>query len=118
MGKLAELERLAVTDEEMRVQEQVMLTVFQGASTEIQTFMATPQGQDTVRREVLTRKARERLVAIAQGEAPEIEPDEPDEPEGAPEETPAEEIGETEEAPTEEIEETEETSETVEDELA
>ena len=116
MGKLTELERLAVSDEEMQIQEQVMLTVFQGASTEMQTFLATPQGRDTIRREVLTRKARERLVAIARGEAPEIKHDEPQErsaastdaePEEAPEETPAEEIGET-----------EETSETFEDELA
>jgi len=41
MGKLAELEKLVVSDEEMQSQEQAMLTVFQGAPTEIQEFLTT-----------------------------------------------------------------------------
>jgi trigger factor len=114
MGKLTELERLVVSDEEIQSQGQVMLAVFQGAPNEIQEFLATPQGQEAIRREALTRKARERLVAIAKGEAPEIELDEPGEllaastdaePEGTPEDTLPEEVGET-----------EDTSETFEDE--
>lgn len=76
MGKLAELEKLTVDDEELEGEEEVLLAAFGDAPSEMQRFMATPQGKDMVRRDVLTRKAQERLVAIAKGQAPEIESNE------------------------------------------
>ncbi len=80
IGKLAELEKLQVTAEEMRVQEQVMLDSLQGEAGPMRELLATPQGQAVIRRDVLSRKSLERLVAIAKGEAPEIAADTPEEP--------------------------------------
>lgn len=73
LGKLAEVERLSVTDEERAVQEKLMLDIFREESMTMQQFLATPQGQAIVRREIISRKAMERLVAIVKGEAPELE---------------------------------------------
>lgn len=73
LGKLAEMERLDVTDEEREQQEQHMLDVFRDDPQTIQRFLATPQGQAVVTREIISRKAVRRLTEIAMGKAPKLE---------------------------------------------
>jgi len=73
LSKLAEMEHLTVTDEEQSAQEQAMMGVFQDDPLTIQQFLATPQGQSAVRRDLISRKAIDRLIAIAKGQAPELE---------------------------------------------
>jgi len=73
LDKLAELERLTVTDEEREQEEQRLLDLFRDDPETIQQFLVTPQGQDLVTRQVISRKAMDRLVEIATGKAPELE---------------------------------------------
>jgi trigger factor len=106
MGTLAELEKLTPDEEELEAEKEVLLAAFGDAQSEMQRFLTTPQGEGVVRRQVLSRKAQERLVAIAKGEAPEIEPEEAEEQ--ATESSDTEPVETQQETPAKEVEEPEE----------
>lgn len=86
---LAEREKLTADEEEMQEQQQRLLSAFSDDPAVAQSFLATAQGRDIIRRDILNRKALERLIAIAKGEAPELDTGDGSEPSPAGEESQA-----------------------------
>jgi trigger factor len=83
LSELARQEKLTVSPDEMQQQQRDLVAAFEsseeeeGKGPDIRSFFAGPSGQAVVFRDIISRKAVERLTAIARGEAPEIPPDEP-----------------------------------------
>jgi len=72
LPELARLEKLTISDEEIKAQERILISAFGENPAAIQTLLASPQGRAVVLRDVITAKSVARLVAIAKGEAPEL----------------------------------------------
>jgi len=69
LGKVAEEEKLEVTDEEMEQELDAMAVRSPSNASSMRAVFSSPDGRRTVENMVLTRKVMERLQEIAQGKA-------------------------------------------------
>ncbi len=95
MGEIVDREQLEVSDVELDIQIAESSEQYGERSDEIRAALSAPEGRRHMRNRMLANKALQRMVAIAKGEAPEVE--------APPEEhAPTEETGGSEEASEEE----------------
>jgi FKBP-type peptidyl-prolyl cis-trans isomerase (trigger factor) len=71
MGKLAELEKLEVSQMEVLEQTKLMADMYGGGDRMWQSLLAAEARQSTISNDLLSNKVIRRLAAIAKGEAPE-----------------------------------------------
>lgn len=72
LGHLPELEGLQVTPEEIAEATESLLASTGSSGEGVASFLASPSGQATIVIDILRRKAMNRLMAIADGTAPEL----------------------------------------------
>jgi trigger factor len=73
MGKLVEEEQLGVGDDEIADEIETMLLSAGQQAALARHFLQSDETKDEIRNNLLVQKVRERLVAIAKGEAPPLE---------------------------------------------
>lgn len=79
LSELARSEKLQIADDDLKAQElQVMTALGDDNPLAVRSLLNSPQGRAVLRRDIMTRKSVERLVAIAKGEAPELPVDGPE----------------------------------------
>ena len=68
LGKVAEEEKIEVSDSEMDTEIENMMTKGDaGNRDELQKYLNTPQSRESIKQMLLTRKTVQRLVEIAKG---------------------------------------------------
>jgi trigger factor len=72
LGTLAEAEQLKVSDGEIDDEIETTLLPYGGGAGILRQFFSSPESRQAIRNRLLTDKAIARLLAIAQGTAPEI----------------------------------------------
>ena len=73
LGEIVQLEKLQVADEEIEARIEEMSAPWGIRADEVRQSLSSPEGQRSIRNQLLGSKAVERLVAIAKGEAPDID---------------------------------------------
>ncbi len=76
LGKIVELEKLKVNEEEIEAAIEARSLLFGEHAAAMREVFSSPAGVQAVASDILGDKAWERLLAIAKGEAPELEEDE------------------------------------------
>jgi hypothetical protein len=77
MAKVAELEKLEVSQMEVLEQAKLMADMYGGGDRMWQSLLATESRQNTISNDLLSNKVIHRLAAIAKGQAPEPGAEEP-----------------------------------------
>ena len=75
LGELVEAEQLSVNSNEIDEQIASLALSLDEENDDLKEFLFSPLGKLSVGSDLLTRRALERLVAIAQGKAPELPPE-------------------------------------------
>ncbi len=73
LGQVVVQENLTVNDEEIEAYIEQLSAGWGDQAEEVRTTLGSPDNRDVIHRQLLGEKAKQRLVAIAQGEAPELE---------------------------------------------
>jgi FKBP-type peptidyl-prolyl cis-trans isomerase (trigger factor) len=69
LGKIAEAEKIEVTDSEIDAETERMLASLGTEREKLEKTMKTPEARESISDRLLTDKTVERLLAIARGEA-------------------------------------------------
>ena len=76
LGEVVKAEQLALKEDEVDEEIERRSLLMGERADDFRKILSSPQGILVVRNELLARKAVERLVAIAKGESPELQPEE------------------------------------------
>ena len=66
LGKVVEEEKIEASDSEIKAEVEKIVEGVTGNKDELQAFLNTPQGQESIKQMLVTRKTMQRLVEIAQ----------------------------------------------------